>query len=495
MRKFKYWTITCFLLLGACRSNHGDTASAPTASDVSGGCSGTPDQLSVDCLEEIFKHLPDRDIVRYVNAIVANNRVARNALLSIAQNTVPDWRKEQIKVGLRSEACHYGPMKASDDVIALSFQKELLRNYIASRKMLNDAESQSLVLANIPRLPGSGLAVPIGSRSIVYQDATKALVLLNTTTGEPIFRYEIGDSIVRNFARLNEGQFLSFHNDGKIYLWKSKPAAGDKEPIKVFSHGLEDVASFDSRARLLVIDENTFVSVYIKYAHAFRTLDNKIVSAKVGIGEHVTTIAPGRVLIPTCTLESTPTRCTLVDRVWDVKTGVLSGGSPTIFKGNDGYLDVGHGQNLVRNSAETFIQDYVAGKRIATLPRSFGASMISSEKLLLYWGDRNLSIYDTRSWKETLNLSTAARAIGQISMMQGNYFAIALARGIEIRSWMEPEKITRSVTLTDLLGGRDITSLATTAGGDMIIQNEDTDTIAILSLWGQIAKTLKPKIF
>lgn len=276
-------------------------------------------------------------------------------------------------------------------------------------------------------------------------------------------------------------------------MWKSKPASGDKEPIKKFRHEQEDFADFvpraqTFRARLIVIDDHTFVSIYIKYAHAFNTQKNKRVSAIVGTGEHVTTIAPGRVLIPSVVINLG----TIVDQVWDVETGAITNGPPTGYDAN-GFLNVGHDQTLVRSTTETYIKDYSAGNRIATLPFSFGASMISSEKLLLKLGRLNLSIYDTKNWNKLLDLSTAANSIGQISNLQGDYFAIALSQGIEIRSWAEPEKMSRLVSLRDIFARDFITDLATTTDGDGIIQSKDKTVI--FSPWGQIAKNLKPTIF
>ena len=287
-----------------CQKLIGDFQSE-TAAEGDENCSGSIEKLDVNCLLEIFKYLPDIEIVRNLRLLSQKNPTLKQALARVAESEIPVWRKNQIKQDVQNtlnSAQSSDQMRTMADLgsaVKARIDEELIRNYVEFVKLINSEVIRRRTpaafqapswepLAKFSGEKGTSFSVSsnkdtlslIGEHRFVYQRKDGKIVGIDLTTGREVFTYDNGGLQVTAFVSLNDQMFLSAQVEGSgsantkrsVYLWPSKPSRStvQQKPLKVF-YPQNDSKNGSGVTSLVAMGPDTFVALSNHFADVFST--------------------------------------------------------------------------------------------------------------------------------------------------------------------------------------------------------------------------------
>lgn len=292
------------LMISGCRDFQ-HSSQSDTYAEESENCSGSFEKLDLDCLLEVFKKLPDTEIIRNLQMLSKKNLVLKQTLVRTAENEIPEWAKNRIKQKIQQGVLSGGPSnqkKRITDQTSSSrerYEDEVIRHYIEFVRLLNSKSS----IDRSPETDQASLWKPlahfggeketyydlssnrdalslIGEHQFVYQRKDGKIVGIDLTTGSEVFSYDIGKNRVTAFAALNDHSFLAAYMDDPagagptpiVSLWPTKPSTTtqNQKPLKVFKPRSKGKLH-NGDISLIIMNADTFIALFNHDAEAFST--------------------------------------------------------------------------------------------------------------------------------------------------------------------------------------------------------------------------------
>ncbi len=304
---FKKYIIFISLFNSGCHRLDRDVGSQTKVDDAN-LCSGPIEKLNVDCLIEIFKYLPDNEVIRNVRFLNQKNPALKAALLSVADKEVPEWRKIQIRKNIErnlQKELQSNQAQTPDEqrlLVSGRVDEEVIRNYVEFVKLMSNESTREKSPAGFQVPKWEHLAVfaqekgsfstlggtsasslsLIGGHQFVYQRLDRKIVGIDMTNGSETFTYDVENARVTNFTSLNDNMFLSVQS-GMVFLWPTKPSVttSNQKPLMIFKRRALRNAEADW-PRLIVMSPDSFVVVSNTAADAFTTKSAEPVASTSG---------------------------------------------------------------------------------------------------------------------------------------------------------------------------------------------------------------------